>query len=130
MWVVSSSGIERYVSREMKLRILAGNTPRWMLNHIRSEYIIASHLAAPLWIKASAFKELREQVRKETARSGIWHVLDHDIPVSHPFVCGLTVPWNMRVVPHTVNAHKSNKWHPDQHCFDLPHHPHQHVLPL
>lgn len=36
--------------------------------------------------------------------------LDHIIPLNHPRVCGLTVPWNLRTVPRAANISKSNAW--------------------
>lgn len=55
----------------------------------------------------------REKLRiyEET---GIRHALDHIIPLNHPHVCGLNVPWNIQIVPHWANAAKSNKYSPDQ----------------
>ena len=108
------SGIEKYISRQIKLRIMAGETPQWMKDHIRGRYIIKSTLAAPLWMHRNVLKPLREEATRMTLQTGVYHVLDHCIPVDHPEVCGLTVPWNMRVIPYAVNASKNNQWHPDQ----------------
>jgi predicted nucleic acid-binding Zn ribbon protein len=46
-------------------------------------------------------------------------VVDHIIPVQHPYVCGLTVPWNLRVGPESCNQAKSNDWRPDQAALEL-----------
>jgi hypothetical protein len=112
-------GIEKYVSAAMKRRILAGETPAWMLSHIRSRYIIMSTLSAPLWAHRRMFRTLRYQASFLTRCTGRFHSLDHIIPIDHPRVCGLTVPWNLRVVPHSVNAAKRNTWNPDQMDLDL-----------
>lgn len=114
-----SSGIESYVSAAMKIRIMNGDIPRWILKHKRCAYIRDSYLAAPLWVKRAEFKALRELATRLTASTGIRHVLDHIVPVSHPYVSGLNVPWNVQVIPHAVNAAKSNQWHPDQLEFEL-----------
>lgn len=106
--------VERYISRAHKLRLMAGEVSGWITRHNRKDYIIACVLSAPLWVKRGDFAALRAEAIRKTQETGIPHVLDHIVPVSHPHVCGLTVPWNMQVVPYSVNAAKGNKWHPDQ----------------
>lgn len=117
---MSDTGIEKYISTKMKLRIMNGETPGWMQRHCRSQYIRMSTLAAPLWVTRGMFRGLRQKEKELTARTGIPHVLDHIVPISHPFVCGLMVPWNIRVVPNAVNASKSNRWCPDQCVIEFP----------
>jgi hypothetical protein len=41
-------------------------------------------------------------------------VVDHDIPLNHPYVCGLTVPHNLKVMTRGQNAAKADKFSPDQ----------------
>jgi hypothetical protein len=44
-----------------------------------------------------------------TAKTGIPHEVDHIHPVNHPRLCGLTVPWNLQVIPAVENRRKSNR---------------------
>lgn len=71
-------------------------TPPWL-----GEYDIAE-------IEALYFK-----ARLLTRRTGIPHVVDHIIPLRHPEVCGLHVPWNMQVITAEDNAAKKNSYFKD-----------------
>lgn len=48
----------------------------------------------------------RDRVSTET---GVAHHADHMIPLNNPIVCGLHVPWNMRVITAEENLRKGNK---------------------
>jgi hypothetical protein len=56
-----------------------------------------------------------------TSQTGVEHVVDHEIPLNHTMVCGLTVPENLRVITRSQNNAKSNHWNPDQLKLDLDH---------
>lgn len=104
----------RYINPKLKRRLIAGECPEWLTMHVRASYIIAAVLSAPFWVDRKALYALRDQARELSKSTGVPHVLDHIVPLCHPCVCGLTVPWNIRVVPHAVNAAKGGEWHPDQ----------------
>lgn len=46
--------------------------------------------------------------RSMTKSTGIKHEVDHIIPLRSSVVCGLHVPWNLRVVTRSYNARKYN----------------------
>lgn len=50
-----------------------------------------------------------EEARLKSIQTGVPHVVDHIIPVSGKTVCGLHVPWNLRVITRSENCKKSNK---------------------
>ena len=77
------------------------------------QYIVQRILATPPWADMSAVRALYREAQRLTA-AGTPHVVDHEIPLNHPYVCGLHIAENMRVVPWATNAWKSNRWHPDQ----------------
>lgn len=52
---------------------------------------------------------LKHMAAAITVFTGKLHVLDHIVPLNHSEVCGLTVPWNLQIVPWQVNAAKSNR---------------------
>ena len=54
-------------------------------------------------------KTIYQDARQETERTGVTHHVDHEIPLCHPDVCGLHVPWNLKIVPAAVNYKKNNK---------------------
>jgi hypothetical protein len=69
--------------------------------------------ATPDWLT----KEEREQIRCYYSLSAMrnrnddkaWHV-DHIVPLRGKQVCGLHVPWNLRVIPAIENIKKGNKF--------------------
>lgn len=65
--------------------------------------------ATPAWADLDAIKTIYAEaarLRRETGED--WHV-DHEIPLTHPLVCGLHVYTNLRVIPAAVNQSKGNK---------------------
>lgn len=104
----------RYFNPAMRRKILSGDTPWWVEQHPRRAYIIAATLATPDWVDRDKLKALHSWARFLTITTGIYHVLDHIIPLTHPDVCGLTVPCNLRVITYAQNAAKSNRWNPHQ----------------
>ena len=68
--------------------------------------------ATPSWITAEqklVMRELYIQAMQLTKITGERYVVDHIIPLINPTVCGLHVPWNLRVITQTENLKKSNK---------------------
>jgi len=69
-------------------------------------------LATPKWLKRAdvlAIRQLYQIAITMTKTTGEAYVVDHIIPLLHEDVCGLHVPWNLRVITRKENAMKSNK---------------------
>lgn len=88
--------------------------PTWLMNHTRKDRIIKAALSAPPWVDRKAIAKLYKRAAQLSELTEIKHVVDHIIPIDHPDVCGLTVPWNMQVITAKANAFKGAKWAPDQ----------------
>lgn len=74
--------------------------------------------ATPKWITKEqklAMRQLYLQAIELTRLTGERYVVDHIVPLISDEVCGLHVPWNLRVITQEENLRKSNK------LLDTPH---------
>lgn len=106
--------IVHFCRKGSRQRALAGDIPDWVTNNARADYILGVMISCPDWVDRGELRALRDEARRKTIVTGELHVLDHIVPVHHPRVCGLTVPWNLKVVHWRVNGSKGNEWNPDQ----------------
>ncbi len=68
--------------------------------------------ATPPWITKEQKLEMRAlylQAQQLTKITGEKYEVDHKVPLIHPDVCGLHVPWNLIVITKEENLKKSNK---------------------
>jgi len=68
--------------------------------------------ATPRWLtyfQKQDIKALYAQAVLLTKITGERYVVDHIVPLLNPSVCGLHVPWNLRVITQEENLKKSNK---------------------
>lgn len=68
--------------------------------------------ATPPWLTKEHYKQIEafywlSKLQKELT-DDVYHV-DHIIPLQGKTVCGLHVPWNLQVIPATVNISKGNR---------------------
>ena len=69
-------------------------------------------LATPIWLTRQQKSEIRQLYQiaiTMTKTTGEQYVVDHIVPLRSEVVCGLHVPWNLRVIPRQENLLKSNK---------------------
>ena len=68
--------------------------------------------ATPKWLSQEQklfMRQLYIQARKLTELTKERYVVDHIVPLRSHEVCGLHVPWNLRVITQEENLKKSNK---------------------
>jgi hypothetical protein len=68
--------------------------------------------ATPPWVTAEqkiAMRHIYLEAQKLTKLTGVRYVVDHEVPLINDSVCGLHVPWNLRVITQEENLIKSNK---------------------
>jgi 5-methylcytosine-specific restriction endonuclease McrA len=68
--------------------------------------------ATPPWLTRRQKSEIRQIYQiaiTMTQTTGEQYVVDHIVPLRGESVCGLHVPWNLRVITQDENLKKSNK---------------------
>lgn len=73
-----------------------------------------NRLATPCWLTVEhdhAMKDM-QMTAQMLRRSGLDFHVDHIVPLMNGRVCGLNVPWNMQVIPASINFRKNNKLWP------------------
>lgn len=68
--------------------------------------------ATPKWLTQEQRMEIRLKYRlaiEMSRATGVRYAVDHEIPLIGESVCGLHVPWNLRVITQEENLAKSNK---------------------
>ena len=69
-------------------------------------------MATPKWLNdehLSQIKELYLESKRMSLIKGEPYEVDHIVPLKNDMVCGLHVPWNLRIVSRTENRKKNNK---------------------
>lgn len=77
-----------------------------------AKYRFAKVKATPEWLTKGDFELMDmkyELASYLTIETGIRWTVDHIVPLQGDNVCGLHVPWNLRVIPSSENSGKSNQ---------------------
>lgn len=105
-----------YENNKEKVRTAARNNAKKHPEERRrrvAQYRAQKANATPKWLNPDDLAALAECYRTASDFAYLFgenvHV-DHILPIKSPSVCGLHVPWNLRVVPASVNWSKNNRW--------------------
>ena len=97
--------------RKAKQRLWS-KTNRGTANALAKRYKLKKVNATPKWLSESQLLNIKckYQLAAMLNIHGVeaWHV-DHIVPIRGKDVCGLHVPWNLRVIPAKENMTKGNK---------------------
>ncbi len=72
--------------------------------------------ATPSWLSdqdKAKLKLFESTVRELNKVNSTKYCVDHIIPLSHPLVCGLHVPWNLQILTEEDNKKKGNTFNPE-----------------
>jgi hypothetical protein len=69
--------------------------------------------ATPPWCNLDNCQAVYRKARKLSKIKKVRYSVDHIVPLNHPQVCGLHVPWNLRAILYADNQAKGNAWWPD-----------------
>jgi hypothetical protein len=83
------------------------NRGRYRSYHRRRQ--AAKKQATPDWLTDDQF-EAMVAIYEDAASRDEPHDVDHTIPLQHPDVCGLHVPWNLQVLSLAENRRKGNSF--------------------
>jgi hypothetical protein len=104
------STVLRYNGKATRAAIVSGCEPKWITRHPRAVYVRQAYLAVPPWMDRAELRWLDWCRRAWSKATGLEIELDHHVPLNHKRVCGLTVPWNLRLMPRSCNAIKGGAW--------------------
>jgi plasmid rolling circle replication initiator protein Rep len=65
--------------------------------------------AMPKWLKWGELRKVYNKCRQMTRETGQEYHVDHIVPLVNKRVCGLHVPWNLRIITAAENVQKNNK---------------------
>ncbi len=81
----------------------------------KAKYRAARRQACPPWLNKEMLDQIHEiyRLRRQISEAtGVPHEVDHIVPLQGGAVCGLHVPWNLRVITKEKNNRRPRIWKP------------------
>lgn len=97
---------ERKAAGDLKFR---KDNPH-LVRSYQARYRASILKATPPWLTVEMIKQIRKhyaEAERMTRESGVEHEVDHIVPLQGKIVCGLHVPWNLRVITAVENNRRS-----------------------
>ncbi len=88
-------------------RTWAANNPENNLERVNRRRALKLK-ACPKWVNRRELRSIYDEARRISASTGTQYHVDHIVPLNHPLVCGLHVPWNLRLLTAEENIRKGN----------------------
>lgn len=79
-------------------------------NALRAKRRAMELQAAPNWVDWAVIKAIYKERERIQIETGVPHQVDHIVPLVSDVVCGLHVPWNLRVITKAANLAKKNRF--------------------
>jgi hypothetical protein len=92
VWAKGNSGVRNSITAKRRASKLQA-TPSWLSEKDQTQ-----------------IKRIYTACTNVTERTGKSHHVDHIVPLQGENVCGLHVPWNLAIIPASMNLSKSNKF--------------------
>lgn len=105
--------VDREVAKQ-RSRLWRKNNPGHR-NALKAAYKAAKAGATPTWLSDEQRQNIvsfYDLARNCSVVTGEQYQVDHIIPIRGKSVCGLHVPWNLQVLPASINRRKSNSYEP------------------
>jgi hypothetical protein len=82
-------------------------------NTLTNFYRAQMRQATPSWFEKDLVAQVYEACAKRTAAEGVPYHVDHIVPKTSDFVCGLHCLANLAIISGVANIRKNNRWWPD-----------------
>jgi hypothetical protein len=142
VYMLNKDQLRKIGENDIMGRPLHEKYPTWLYKwfqsgrHPRStryQYYHQLFIARPPWANVKAIRDIYREA-EQRRRAGEYVVVDHIVPLNHPYVCGLDCEANLQVISGSDNSRKSNYywpdcWHENQ-TLHIVHEPHQLSLSL